>query len=100
MNRFDYIDRNYIRPKSYWPSFITPNGDKYWFKDDKFSEHGGKQKAFHVYAPGENTIEIIDGGELFWLIGILHRANGPAIEAHNGEKQYWVDGKIIRVENK
>jgi hypothetical protein len=28
----------------------------------------------------------------------LHREDGPAIEHYNGIKEYWVDGKLIKIE--
>ena len=44
------------------------------------------------------AVEHSDGSKYYYLNGILHRADGPAIESANGSKHYYLDGKRHRVD--
>ena len=41
------------------------------------------------------AIEYTDGSKYWYLNGKLHREDGPAVEYTNGRTEYWINGKCI-----
>ena len=41
------------------------------------------------------AVESADGYKAWYIKGIPHRDGGPAIEHPNGEKEFWIDGEKI-----
>jgi hypothetical protein len=42
------------------------------------------------------TVRVFECGPKFWYLnGVLHREDGPAIEYTNGGKEWWINGKEI-----
>jgi len=44
------------------------------------------------------AIEYINGNKSWWLDGKLHRLDGPAVEYANGDKAWFVNGKQHRLD--
>ena len=38
------------------------------------------------------AVEFSDGDKEWWLNGKLHRKNGPAVELNNGDEDWWLNG--------
>ena len=43
------------------------------------------------------AIEYADGDKSWWVDGKMHQLDGPAVEYANGYKAWWVDGKRHRL---
>ena len=43
-------------------------------------------------------MEWADGSKAWYVNGLPHRLDGPAIERANGYKEWWVDGKRHRLD--
>ncbi len=43
-----------------------------------------------------SKIELIDKTEYRNKLGELHREDGPAVEHHNGGREWWINGKAHR----
>ena len=41
------------------------------------------------------AIEDVDGNKEWWVNGKLHRLDGPAVEYSDGVKEWWVNGEYI-----
>jgi hypothetical protein len=44
----------------------------------------------------EYKVKVWPKGKEWWLNGVLHREDGPAIEWANGSKEWWLNGKPHR----
>ena len=44
------------------------------------------------------AIERANGDKEWWVEGKLHRLDGPAVECANGDKEWWVKGKFHRLD--
>jgi antitoxin component YwqK of YwqJK toxin-antitoxin module len=42
------------------------------------------------------AVELANGTKQWYLNGQLHRTDGPAIEFKNGEKRWYLNGKLCR----
>ena len=42
------------------------------------------------------AIEWNNGNKVWWFEGKLHRINGPTVEYSNGNKEWWYEGKQIK----
>ena len=65
---------------------VYPNGDKYWYQNDKRHREDGP------------AIEFANGNKLWYQNGKLHREDGPAIEYANGYKAWYIEGKELTEE--
>jgi hypothetical protein len=74
----------------------------FWKKNGLFDSDDGP--AIHIGIPtsfdfpGHFTKQLIGNpGSEFWLrSGKLHRLDGPAIEHANGDKEWWIEGSLVR----
>ena len=47
----------------------------------------------------EYTVKVEDNGDTYWYLnGVRHREDGPAIELFNGDKTWYRNGKLHRVD--
>jgi len=42
------------------------------------------------------AIENVDGGKAWYLNGLLHRGDGPAVERTDGDKEWYLNGERYR----
>ena len=63
-----------------------PNGDKYWFLNDKLHREDGP------------AVEYANRTKQWWLNGKRHREDGPAIEWTSGNKEWYLNGKTTHPE--
>ena len=42
------------------------------------------------------TMKVVNDSEEWWLNGLRHREDGPAIESKNGGEEWWLNGKRHR----
>lgn len=50
--------------------------------------------------PLKTSMSAFSGGTRIWKAkGNLHREDGPAVEYASGSKEWWLDGKMVRVEH-
>jgi len=63
----------------------------------KISESGTKYWYLNGILHREDgpAVEYIDGSKLYYLNEKLHREDGPAIEYADGTKVWWLNGKFI-----
>jgi len=55
-----------------------------------------KPNNFGVDSAFQNYWVIDECGNRIWLTnGIIHRLDGPAVEYPSGNKEWWVNGKIL-----
>jgi len=67
---------------------IGKDGMEFWY-DDETNLHRDN---------GLPAMVFLDGGEMYYQHGLLHRDNGPAVkyaERHHVEKEYWLHGKQV-----
>jgi len=58
-----------------------------------------KAKAMTLFHRQDGpAIEWADGNKSWWVDGKLHRLDGPAVEYANGSKVWWVNGKRHRLD--
>ncbi len=99
MNRYDYISNKYERPKNTdWPSCNDPRtGDKYWFKNNKFTEDPNKNPWYwgELHRVNGPAVELANGAKYWYLNGKRHRTDGPAVEYANGHKEWWLNDKRL-----
>ncbi len=101
MNRYSFLSNSYKRPKVIYPSYTDPKtGDKYWFKNNKFTEDPKKNpwdwgELHRINGP---AVEYANGSNWWYLNGKLHRIDGPAIEGASGGKEWWLNGKLHRTD--
>ncbi len=83
------------------PSYTDPEtGDKYWFKNNRFSEDPNKSpwnwgELHRVNGP---AFERADGAKSWYLNDKLHRTDGPAVELANGSKAWYLNGERHRID--
>ena len=78
----DHYDNNKVLHREDGPAIEWDNGDKQWWVN--------------------NTIHRVDGPAVetslrkeWWVNGKQHRVEGPAVEYSNGEREYWINGKLL-----
>jgi len=69
---------------SYSVEYISDDGDKEWYLNDKLHREDGP------------AIECASGTKSWYLNGKLHRVDGPAIECANGAKYWYLNDKLHR----
>ncbi len=79
------------------PSYTDPrNGNKYWFKDNKFTEdYNRSTTAWGVMHRVNGPAFVSVHGDEWYLNGKLHRINGPAIEWPGGKGAYYLNNKSL-----
>jgi len=65
---------------------IDDNGEKHWYKNDKFHRIDGP------------AIEYTNGSKYWYKNGKCHRINGPAVEYADGTKFWYRNGKCHRID--
>ena len=40
-----------------------------------------------------------DGTKKYYVNGLLHKEDGPAVEYSNGDKEWWINGEFIKFKN-
>ena len=69
-------------------------------KEDHFitiDEYGNKfyytdNKMTNLHRSDGPAVEWVNGDKYWWVNGKLHRTDGPAIEFSNGDKWWYIDG--------
>jgi hypothetical protein len=69
------------------PAVIYFNGSKFWYKKGQL--HRENDLPAVIYA---------DGTQKWYKDGEHHRENGPAVIWHDGEKEYWLNGRQVSEE--
>ena len=70
--------------------------DKYYYKDGTTSSKYDGSKVIHrIDGP---AVEYANGDKSWYVDGKLHRIDGPAIEYLNGTKYWYMDGKLHRID--
>ncbi len=101
MNRYSFISNSYKRPKVIYPSYTDPKtGDKYWFKNNKFTKDpkGPPSDWGELHRVNGPAVEWADGTKSWWLNGKRHRTDGPAIEWVDGDREWHLNGKLHRTD--
>ncbi len=101
MNRYSFISNSYKRPKVIYPSYTDPEtGNKYWFKNNKFTENPNKSPSgwSGLHRVNGPAIEWANGDKSWYLNGKLHRIDGPAAEGIDGHKSWYLNGKRHRTD--
>ena len=70
--------------------------DKFYYKDGTTSSEHDRSKALH--RTDGPAIEYADGDKIWYVDGKLHRTGGPAVEQANGRRSWYVDGKLHRTD--
>jgi hypothetical protein len=75
---------------TYEQSPVISNGTKRWISNGRFSwdEH-------QLHRENGPAIEAVDGTKRWYLNGKKHRIDGPAIEYPDEYKQWWIHGKQL-----
>ena len=67
---------------------VDNNGIVSWYNErDELHREGGLP-----------AVEGSDGYKAYYEHGKRHRLDGPAVEYHNGRKEYWIDGERLTKE--
>jgi len=74
----------------------TISGEELYVYKDSFDKIYYKDKAMNIrHRLDGPAVEAADGYKAWWVDNQLHRLDGPAVEAANGRKEWWIDGKFI-----
>ena len=73
---------------------------KYWVTvgDSGTTRWYKDAKMSILHRVGGPAVEWADGDKSWWLNGKLHRQHGPAVEYLNGTKEWWLNGNIHRTD--
>jgi hypothetical protein len=95
------------------PSYISPNGTLYWYKNGKIHRDGDKPAEIYAngslawykngdwHRDGDKPALIWADGLLAWYKnGLLHRTTGPAVIWPNNEHEYRINGVDVTKEVK
>ena len=66
------------------PAYEETNGNKFWIQNSKNLDLS-------------SSVEILSGGYKWYLNGMLHREDGPAIEWYNDEKEWYQNNRKHRI---
>jgi hypothetical protein len=68
----------------------------YYYSDGTISDRFELEKKLH--REDGPALEAADGTRFWWVDDELHRLDGPAIESANGTKEWWLYGNRITEE--
>ncbi len=83
------------------PSYTNPKtGDKFWFKNNRFSEDPNKSPSDwgELHRVNGPAVEWANGDKSWWLNDKRHRTDGPAVEGASGAKYWYLNGMSHRVD--
>ena len=71
--------------------------DKFYYKDGTVSE-GGRHYNKVLHREDGPAVEWADGDKSWYVDGRIHRTDGPAIEGKDGSKFWYTNGELHRTD--